>query len=880
MMLLQIISLMLLVRTANSQGNLFDMFGFGTGMGGAADPFGTFDPFLGAGGGLGGGMGSSFGSAAAPLAPTGPDPAAQNARLTMAEEQMAEVMGESPTNSPERQRIDRLIKESGGQFTGDAAPLNYLVQDYLMTTPGSVPPPQPKQRPAGGANAGMRRQGRRRNRNRQGRRQNVGNRPNRNGNIRNGPASPNRRPPSPNPTRPTGRIGKQTTYPPRPRKTARPMNQGRAFQSKPPPNNRMYQGQPMNNQMHQGQPPNNQIYQGQAPPINNMYQGQPPPNNQNYQNLPPQNSQNYQGQPPRNQMYQGQPSQNNNMYQGQPPSNQGQPSKSNQIYQGQSTINNQGYKGQTKSSMYQASQPVKRRNFQGNAPTGQTQGNYQATQGPNKNNKIQPAKSRQGGPIAADRLKRIQGRINTINGQLLQARQNNNMAQVTDLQAQLEALNGVKHILTGGSSKTNNNQVKTIRGLSKTKQLQMPPPSQAPPQNNVPYGPPKINRNNRNNLNNGPYNNNFQETNIGGGKFAQTWRAETPVPTNPQQNYQPVPPNPQQNYQPVPPNPRQNYQPVPLNPQQNYQPVPPNPQQNYQPVPPNSQRNYQPVPPNPQQNYQPVPPTPQQNYQPVPPTPQQNYQPVPPNPQQNYQPVPPNPQQNYQPVPPNPQQNYQPVPPNPRQYPYQAAGNGNAYNQRNSGFNKGNPNRQWPQANVNIQPYQNAGPTADPYAPYDQGINQQTAPFDAYVLPYDQVYNHGLNQQQPVYDPYAQTYDQGMNVQGGAANTAPAPRRRQGRRKGGAKPAAAPPPPTPAPTGTTAAPVLGDIKLIRGEEYIYTDADGYDTFQWIKKSTIPASQLDHLPQKQAGQEQQQGQQAAATEGAAAEAAAAEAAAAA
>jgi hypothetical protein len=59
---------------------------------------------------------------------------------------------------------------------------------------------------------------------------------------------------------------------------------------------------------------------------------------------------------------------------------------------------------------------------------------------------------------------------------------------------------------------------------------------------------------------------------------------------------------------------------------------------------------------------------------------------------------------------------------------------------------------------------------------------------------------------------------------------------------------------------------LGDTKLIRGVEHIYTDADGYDTFQWIKKSLIPKSQLDHLPQ--AGQEQQGGQAAPAGEGAA------------
>lgn len=72
--------------------------------------------------------------------PLMPDPSLQNARISAAEEQMAEVLSETPRNNPEHQRISRLIQSSGGRFQGDAAPLNHLVEEYLMTTPGPTPP--------------------------------------------------------------------------------------------------------------------------------------------------------------------------------------------------------------------------------------------------------------------------------------------------------------------------------------------------------------------------------------------------------------------------------------------------------------------------------------------------------------------------------------------------------------------------------------------------------------------------------------------------------------------------------------------------------------------------------------------------------------------
>ncbi|KAH3707991.1 uncharacterized protein LOC127856862 [Dreissena polymorpha] len=119
----------MLVHDASGQG--WDMFAphgmdmFATGVGGGG--FGMYPP-----------------TAATPVQP---DPAARDAQITAAEEQMAEAMSETSRNSPERQRIDRLIQASGGRFTGDAANLNYLVQEYIATSPGPSTPPPPENPP-------------------------------------------------------------------------------------------------------------------------------------------------------------------------------------------------------------------------------------------------------------------------------------------------------------------------------------------------------------------------------------------------------------------------------------------------------------------------------------------------------------------------------------------------------------------------------------------------------------------------------------------------------------------------------------------------------------------------------------------------------------
>lgn len=81
-----------------------------------------------------------FGDRYSSFGPTVPDPSLQDARMSAAEEQMAEILSETPSNNPEHQRISRLIQQSGGRFAGDAAPLNHLVEEYLMTTPGPEPP--------------------------------------------------------------------------------------------------------------------------------------------------------------------------------------------------------------------------------------------------------------------------------------------------------------------------------------------------------------------------------------------------------------------------------------------------------------------------------------------------------------------------------------------------------------------------------------------------------------------------------------------------------------------------------------------------------------------------------------------------------------------
>ncbi|XP_060577814.1 uncharacterized protein DDB_G0283357-like [Ruditapes philippinarum] len=917
---LHFVSIMLLLHNGKGQG-MFDFFGFGGGM---ADPYGgaMVDPFMGGGGGMGGGFG------AGPSAPIGPDPSLQDARLTMAEEQMAEVMGESPQSSPERQRIDRLIKQTGGQFMGDAAPLNYLVQEYLMTTPGPVPPPAPQPRQKRKQRKVKQRLGKMRNRNRQGGGQNNMNAPNMN--IR--PTGASMQPPAPKPTRPTGRMGNPAPYiPQRPQAPVnQAMNQGQMNQL-PPANTNMYQNQAPTNT-------NNRAFKSQPQPYNQGFPAQPPTNNnQAFKSQPQPYNQGFPAQPPtnNNQAFKSQPQPYNQGFPAQPPTN------NNQAFKSQPQPYNQGFPAQPPTNMNQAALKPTRKVFQGHSSNIQAppahqrqqnmninQGNNHAPQGQqNNNNKAGTSKSTLG--VAANRLKRIEGRINSVNSQLIQARQMNNMAQIADLQSQLEALNGVKQILTGGSAKSN--EIKTIRGRANANTQVAPPqnklqqnsagpqqilrtngPTQVPygpPKNNnnmnnvkrkptqVPYGPPHIgnnqnnvnnkqsqksfgppqisgvnNRNtqiqfgpppmrrsNRNNFNNNPSNtNNFQERNVGGGKFAQTWRHKVSAPAKPPQSIQ---------------------------------------------------------------------------------------------------------------------------------NPYPTANNGNAYNQGNTGLNN---NHRKPPVNVNIQPYQNTGPGADPYAtnnvaniqatapydaypsasaPYDQRMSQQAATYDPYPsaqAPYDPgmgqqtaaydpgmgqqaaAYDPGMGQQAAAYDPYPSVqppYDPGMSQQTAAAydpypsaqppydsgmgqqaapyssqtlsydphapayqrdnlqqpmhdpyaplgpgigqqgmyaNNAPAPnrrqqRRKQGRRRGGARRGggrragarrggANAPLATDAPIGTTVAPQLGDTKLIRGVEHIYTDADGYDTFQWIKKSLIPKSQLDHLPQ--AGQEQQGGQAAPAGEGAA------------
>lgn len=114
-----------LVHSTNGQG-MFDFFGPGM-----TNTAGLFD--------FAGGFASPT---------TQADPAAREARITAAEEQMAEAMSETGKNSPQRQKIEALIHLSGGKFTGDAASLNYLVEEYMMTTPGPETTPKPQRRPS------------------------------------------------------------------------------------------------------------------------------------------------------------------------------------------------------------------------------------------------------------------------------------------------------------------------------------------------------------------------------------------------------------------------------------------------------------------------------------------------------------------------------------------------------------------------------------------------------------------------------------------------------------------------------------------------------------------------------------------------------------
>lgn len=113
-------SVLAVAQHAAGQG-MFDFFG-----GGMGTTAGLFD--FGFGGGHGGGHAGGVTQAN--------DPAAREARITAAEEQMAEAMSETGRNSPERRRIETLIHLSGGKFGGDASSLNYLVDEYMMTTPG------------------------------------------------------------------------------------------------------------------------------------------------------------------------------------------------------------------------------------------------------------------------------------------------------------------------------------------------------------------------------------------------------------------------------------------------------------------------------------------------------------------------------------------------------------------------------------------------------------------------------------------------------------------------------------------------------------------------------------------------------------------------
>lgn len=70
-------------------------------------------------------------------APT--DPAALEAQITLAEEQLAELT-EQPANSPARLRIKKLIQLAGGKFSGAAARLNPIVAELLATSPAPTTP--------------------------------------------------------------------------------------------------------------------------------------------------------------------------------------------------------------------------------------------------------------------------------------------------------------------------------------------------------------------------------------------------------------------------------------------------------------------------------------------------------------------------------------------------------------------------------------------------------------------------------------------------------------------------------------------------------------------------------------------------------------------
>ena len=68
------------------------------------------------------------------------DPAALDAQITLAEEQLAELT-EAAANSPARLRIKELIMMAGGKFSGAAARLNPIVAELMATTPKPTPAP-------------------------------------------------------------------------------------------------------------------------------------------------------------------------------------------------------------------------------------------------------------------------------------------------------------------------------------------------------------------------------------------------------------------------------------------------------------------------------------------------------------------------------------------------------------------------------------------------------------------------------------------------------------------------------------------------------------------------------------------------------------------
>lgn len=571
-MLLSIVIIQILLSGVAGQG-AFDWFGLGGNA--AADPFGvgggvTSDPFgFGNVGGLtdtflGGGVTGSFMEGGFQSAT--PDPvAAQDARFTMAEEQMAEVLGESARNSPERRRVEGLIRATGGRFTGDAANLNYLVKEYMMTTPGPMPPAERAAENQGGAGKRKRqRGGRGRGRKGRGRQNQKGPRQN---NMNIGGHGQNVQQPYQDPYMQGNNQGHRSNnnFDARSRKNIQdwqtPNNQNwqtpnsnvntgsmngpnnqdwhHAAVGSNTPNNWQQPYPDQHNTVQPTHPPTNapggqdpyvhsggsqsktgqRFGQSNAWSSNSNYQGPPPstlaPTQGNFNKNPgPPMYVNNQGPPPNTRsppQYNNQGNLNKNpgppMYvnnQGPPPNTRPSPQYNNQGNFNKNPeppmyVNNQGPPPNTRpppqynnqGNFHQNKKPpvydnsrTPQYNQMDNSPPAQNNKGSRTIQEPQTVNQaailpesLSTTKAKtvsKQGPIAADRLRRIQNRIGSVNEQIAQAKQTNDLTKLDSLQTQLTALNGVKMILSGGRPGTNN--METLQGTPSQQNGNSAPP--------------------------------------------------------------------------------------------------------------------------------------------------------------------------------------------------------------------------------------------------------------------------------------------------------------------------------------------------------------------------------------------------------------------